>query len=98
MSGLPPLPSNSVLETGLKKVFDEFKVLLNFFSSPYILAFLVFMRCFWNRLSRLVEGITSRERRADYRVGFVIIERLETRGDKRSFLVDLQDYFSGVNI
>lgn len=55
------------------------------------------MRCFWNRLSRLVEGITSRERRADYRVGFVIIERLETRGDKRSFLVDLQDYFSGVN-
>lgn len=42
-----------------------------------------------------MEGITSRERRADYRVGFVIIERLETRGDKRSFLVDLQDYFSG---
>lgn len=31
MSGLPPLPSNSVLETGLKKVFDEFKVLLTFF-------------------------------------------------------------------
>lgn len=35
MSGLPPLPSNSVLETGLKKVFDEFKVLLTFFLALY---------------------------------------------------------------